>query len=247
MSCVLTCPRPILSPLAQQVLVAGDLVKIDMGVHIDGYITVSAHTAIVGHAAGAAGAEPVTGPVADVFHAAYTCAEVAARMITPGATNTDVTEAMKRVCATFGVHPLQGSIMHQVKRYVIDGNKNIAMHDPTADTGKTDKCTFEAGEIYALDICLSTAEGKRKEKNTRTTVYRRVVDTKYGLKIASSRKFLNEVNTKFPSLPFTLRQVSSFGLCMFSAVSCVLYCMYVVSFAPHASTHSNLHSPSSPV
>ena len=96
--------------------------------------------------------------------------------------------------------------MHQVKRYVIDGNKSIAMHDPTAETGKVDKCTFEAGEVYASDICLSTAEGKRKEKNTRTTVYRRVVDTKYGLKIASSRKFLNEINAKFPSLPFTLRQ-----------------------------------------
>ena len=185
-------------------LVAGDLVKIDMGVHIDGYITVSAHTAIVGHAATAA--EPATGPLADVYHAAYTCAEVAARLIVPGADNTTVMEAMKRVCATYGVHPLQGSVMHQMKRYVIDGNKNIAMHDPTADSGKTEKCTFEAGEVYALDICLSTGEGKRKEKNTRTTVYKRVVDTKYGLKIASSRKFLNEVNTKFPSLPFSLRQ-----------------------------------------
>ena len=188
----------------QQTLATGDLVKIDMGVHIDGYITVSAHTVIVGHAATAEA--PVTGPLADVFHAAYTCAEVAARLIKPGADNNSVTEAMKRVCATFGVHPLQGSVMHQMKRYVIDGNKNIAMHDASAENAKVEKCTFEAGEIYALDICLSTGEGKRKDKNTRTTVYKRVVDTKYALKIPSSRKFLNEINAKFPSLPFSLRQ-----------------------------------------
>jgi curved DNA binding protein len=174
-----------------------------MGVHIDGYITVSAHTVIVGSTATAE--NPTTGPLANVFHAAWACAEVAARLITPGAQNSVVTEAMKKVCDAYGVKPLSGSVMHQVKRYVIDGNKNIAMHDPTPDSGKTEKCTFEQGEVYALDICLSTGEGKRKEKNTRTTVYRREVNNKYGLKIAASRKFFNEVNAKFPSMPFSLR------------------------------------------
>lgn len=197
-----------MSPLTSeepQLLVAGDLVKIDMGVHIDGYITVSAHTVLVGDAPTAE--NPITGPLADCIHAAYKCAEVSARMIAPGADNHAVTEAMKKICEAYGVKPLSGSVMHQMKRYVIDGNKNIAMGITAAGEGKVEKCTFEQGEVYALDICLSTGEGKRKEKNTRTTVYKRVVNSKYGLKIAASRKFLNEVQKNFPAMPFSLRSM----------------------------------------
>lgn len=208
-----------MSPLTSEepiLLKAGDLVKIDMGVHLDGYITVTANTVIVGHDPNT----PTTGPLADVFTAAWACAEVAARMITPGAANTDVTAAMKRICEAYDVRPLSGSVMHQVKRYVIDGNKNIGMHDNVKDEGKVEKCTFEQGEVFALDICLTTSDGKRKEKSTRTTVYRRVVNAKYGLKIASSRKFLNEINDKFPALPFTLRMLDDENLAKMGVREC---------------------------
>ncbi len=82
--------------------------------------------------------------------------------------------------------------MYQMKRYVIDGNKNIVLReDPET---KVDKCTFEAGEVYAIDVALTTGEGKPRDTvNKRTTVYKRMVDRKYALKIPSSRKFFNEV------------------------------------------------------
>lgn len=57
----------------------------DLGVHIDGYIAVVAHTTIV--AADPATPVPtVTGPQADVFAAAYAAAEAAAKTIKPGNT-----------------------------------------------------------------------------------------------------------------------------------------------------------------
>jgi methionine aminopeptidase len=117
-----------------------------MGVHLDGYITVTANTVIVGHDPNT----PTTGPLADVFTAAWACAEVAARMITPGAANTDVTAAMKRICEAYDVRPLSGSVMHQVKRYVIDGNKNIGMHDNVKDEGKVEKCKFNIVSSFAI-------------------------------------------------------------------------------------------------
>ena len=42
-------------------------------------------------------------------------------------------------------------------------------------------------------------------KGARTTVLKRAVDQKYGLKNKASRAFFNEVNKKFPTLPFSLR------------------------------------------
>ena len=94
-------------------LKAGDWVKIDLGVHIDGYMAVAAHTVIVGWAPSTTA--PVQDDVADVFAAAWTAAEVAARMIKAGNTNAVVTAAVKKVADAFGVKAITGTLMHQVR------------------------------------------------------------------------------------------------------------------------------------
>lgn len=67
------------SPLAsdETVLQEGDMIKIDLGCHIDGFIAVVAHTHVLQD-------EPVTGRAADVIAAANTAAEVALRLVRPG-------------------------------------------------------------------------------------------------------------------------------------------------------------------
>ncbi|KAJ6316062.1 hypothetical protein OIU78_019360 [Salix suchowensis] len=67
------------SPLAsdESVLEEGDIVKIDMGCHIDGFIAVVGHTHVLQSG-------PVTGRTADVIAAANTAAEVALRLVRPG-------------------------------------------------------------------------------------------------------------------------------------------------------------------
>ena len=85
--------------------------------HIDGFIATVAETVVVGEA-GAAPA-PVTGPRADVLAAAHAAAEAAVRLIKPGNTNTQVTEAVAAIAAAYGVTPVQGVLMHQMKRCVL--------------------------------------------------------------------------------------------------------------------------------
>ena len=65
----------------------GDLVKIELGAHIDGYPGFVAHTFVVQSDAKA----PVEGKKADVVLAAYKAAQAAIRLIKPGNTNTQVT------------------------------------------------------------------------------------------------------------------------------------------------------------
>jgi curved DNA binding protein len=201
------------SPLASDestVLALGDLVKLDLGAHVDGYIAVAAHTfrvtATGGQLAGVQeGEEAVTGPPADVMNAAYTAAEVAARLIKPGNTNKQVAAAVQSVAESFGVTAVAGTVMHQMKRFVIDASKVVLLRDD-ADK-KVDTCTFEAGEVYAVDVCFTTGEGKPREENTRTTLYKRNVDKSYSLRVKSSRAFFSEVQKKYPTMPFTLRTV----------------------------------------
>lgn len=48
------------------------------------------------------------------------------------------------------------------------------------------KCEFAVHEVYAIDMLVSTGDGKTKEKDTRTTVYKRT-NNAYNLKMKASR------------------------------------------------------------
>ena len=44
-----------------------------------------------------------------------------------------------------------------------------------------------------------------RDSGLRTTVHKRAVERKYSLKNKSSRAFFNEVNRRYPTLPFSVR------------------------------------------
>ena len=88
------------SPLAADpdtVLAAGDLVKIRLGAHIDGYIAVVGHSLVVG----AAMDNVVTGRRADVMMAAHLASEAALRSFRPGHNNMQLTDKIVKVARAF--------------------------------------------------------------------------------------------------------------------------------------------------
>ncbi|KAK8458027.1 hypothetical protein SEVIR_3G285100v4 [Setaria viridis] len=173
------------------------MVKIDMGCHIDGFIAVVAHTHVITNG-------PVTGRAADVLAAANTAAEVAMRLVRPGKKNKDVTEAIQKVAAAYDCKIVEGVLSHQLKQFVIDGNK-VVLSVSNADT-KVDDAEFEENEVYAIDIVTSTGEGKPKLLDEKqTTIYKRAVDKNYHLKMKASRFIFSEISQKFPIMPFTAR------------------------------------------
>jgi curved DNA binding protein len=211
------------SPLPNESLKvkAGDWVKIDLGCHIDGYIAVVAHTAIVpeeGSAAEAAFPE-LKGEEADVLKCANDAVEICARLIKPGNTNLQVTEALTKLEESYGVKSIQGTLMHQLKRFVIDGNKLIAQKLDVEN--RTPKVTFEANEVYTIDVCYTTGLEKPVNSERRTTVFKRQVDKQYRLKMKASRYVFKEINTKFPTLPFTIRAFEDESQARMGVVECV--------------------------
>lgn len=102
---------------------------------------------------------PITGPKANAFHAAWAAARLAAKLITPGKTNADVVAGCNKFISAYGVNAVAGVSMHQLKRYVIDGNKCVVLRN-YEENQRVEACTFEANEVYAIDVCVSTGEGK---------------------------------------------------------------------------------------
>lgn len=89
-----------------------------------------------------------------------------------------------------------------MKKHLIDGN-NVIINKETPEQ-KVEEYEFVPGDVFGLDIFISSGEGKPKEGDYRTTVFKRELDAQYNLKINSSRQFFGEVNKKYPTLPFSI-------------------------------------------
>lgn len=72
--------------------------------------------------------------------------------------NKDVTEAVQKVAAAYDCKIVEGVLSHQMKQFVIDGNK-VILSVSNPDT-RVDDAEFEENEVYSIDIVTSTGEGK---------------------------------------------------------------------------------------
>ncbi|RUS90055.1 hypothetical protein EGW08_002168 [Elysia chlorotica] len=194
----------------------GDVVKVDLGAHVDGYIAVAAHTIVIG----ASKESPVTGRKADVLMAAQKALEVALRVVKPGNTNYNATDGIQKVTEDFKCKPVEGMLSHQLKRHIIDGEKAFIQNPTEAQRKEHESCDFEVHEVYAIDILISTGEGKGRELDTRTTVYKKK-DIIYQLKMKASRQFFSETEKKFLLMPFTLRALEDEKKAKLGVVECV--------------------------
>lgn len=176
----------------------GDLVKLELGVHIDGFAAFAAHTIVVQSDKTA----PITGKKADVILAAYKSAQAALRLMKPGHTNNEVTEVIQKISNAYEVSPLEGVLSHELKKHLIDGNK-VIINKETFEQ-RVDPQEFAVHDVFALDVFVSSGEGKPKESDLRCTVYKRALDRSYNLKIKQSRQFFNDVLDRYPSFCFSL-------------------------------------------
>ncbi|KAG5366658.1 Curved DNA-binding protein [Yarrowia sp. B02] len=184
-------------PEAKITLKTGDVIKVSLGAQIDGYGGVVADTLVVGGGA-------ITGKIADVITAAWNATEVAVRTIKPGNKNWDVTRNVEEVCKAYGCKPAEGMLTHQQNQNVLDGKKQIILNPTEGQKQNFETFTFEADEVYGLDILVSTGDGKVKQGETRTTIYKKT-DLTYQLKMRSSRAVFSEVQKKAGAFPFSVR------------------------------------------
>ena len=110
------------------------------------------------------------------FLAAYNSLQAALRMMkVKSSTNNEVTKAIESICKDYGVNPIEGVLSHRMKRDIIDGMECIINKNTFEQ--KVDDRQFEHGDVFGLDIIVSTGEGKPKETGIKTNVYKRALET----------------------------------------------------------------------
>lgn len=190
---------PLASVQNDFVLKDGDVIKLDLGVHVDGYIAVLAHTVVLGKNSGRA---------VDAMLAAHYCAEAALRLVKPGVENTTVTDCVSKISESFGCKAVEGMLSYQMEKDTIDGKKTIIQNPTDKQRQEHEKCEFAVNEVYAIDMLISTGDGKSRDMDFRTTIYKREPDQVYQLKMKASRAVFSEVEKKFDTMCFNLRSLA---------------------------------------
>ncbi|CAG8440347.1 2081_t:CDS:2 [Acaulospora morrowiae] len=179
------------------ILQHGDLVKVELGVHIDGYIASAAHTTILNPNL----QQPVTGRSADVVAAAHFGSEVALKLLKPGNKGSDIVNAVSQVAAAFKCTPVEGSIVQQIRRYVLHAEKSVILNQ-TDDLLNND-FVIEPNEAYMVNVLMSSGEGLVRESEVKPTIYQRNVNESYNLKLKAARSVFKKITDTYSVFPFS--------------------------------------------
>jgi len=167
----------------------GDLVKIDLGVHIDGYLVDTAFS--------------VNFSEEESLQNIIQATEVAigaAKMIAKPKTNTrDIGKKIEEIIKGFKYNPIRELGGHQIERWTVHGEKQLP------ELGSQGGDVMEVGEVFAIEIFASTGEG-----SVHNTQYSYIYELnpyagRVPLRRKTSKQLLGFINKNYNTLPFAER------------------------------------------
>ncbi|KAI9801106.1 MAG: Curved DNA-binding protein (42 kDa protein) [Piccolia ochrophora] len=213
---------------------SSEFVKIQLGAQIDGFGAIVCDTIVVPSSDD--GGKPVE-KEADLLLATYWANELLLRlMVPPGLlvqgseeenkkpaaaikpiTQSRITTLLQKVVESYGCSLVESTTCWLFEHNEIEGKKKIIMSPAEGVKGEG---VPEVGEVWGVEIGVSTGSGKVKTLANRPTLHRRTTTT-YGLKRPSSRQILSEVVKKFGTFPFSLRQLDDERAAKMGVLECV--------------------------
>ena len=167
------------------------LVCLDVGVHVDGYIGDSAITI------------DLSGKYADLVKAAQEALDNALKIVKPGITLSEMGKTIQQTINGYGFAPVRNLSGHGLGKYEIHTKPNIPNFD------NNDKTKIEKGMVFAIEPFASTGAGIVQDSGT-ATVFELI--GKKPVRNPITRKVLAEIES-YKGLPFTTRWLTrKFGV-----------------------------------
>jgi curved DNA binding protein len=181
-----------------------DVVRIDLGIHIDGYVAMVAHTV---HVTANGELNPEAKESA-VIAAGNAVLDAAIRQLRPGNSTTEVAKVIEDCATHFGLNPVEGSLSHQLKRYIVDGFKVIP--SKASSDHKVHEYEIQENSVWCLDIVLTTGKGsKLKERDMKPCVYKQAIDASYEPKLNAAFEARGEITNRYQYFPFSVASLEA--------------------------------------
>lgn len=175
------CPEDDDSQTSQE----GQLIKVDIGVHLDGWIADNAMTVIVGKSP----------EYQDLIRASQNALKAAIKLIRPGMQLWEAGEAQASEAQALGFTTVKNLCGHTLERYKVHAGISIPTYN------NKDKTILQENWQVALEPFVTNGDGLIKEKG-KATVF--MVEKEKNARTPYARKILEEVRPR-KGLPFTTR------------------------------------------
>jgi methionyl aminopeptidase len=168
----------------------GDLVKVDIGVHVDGFIADSAFSVRLGEKSD------------ELIKAAEDALEKFIKETRPGKTVDEMSKLIEEVVTSHGVNPVRNLAGHSLEQYTQHGGLSI----PNGHVSSKEE--IKEGQVLGMEVFTTNGEGFVKESSP-TLIYMLVQPKP--VRLRESRKIVELAVERFKTLPFARRWLKGIG------------------------------------
>jgi methionyl aminopeptidase len=163
----------------------GDVVKLDVGVHVDGYVGDTATTIEVG-----------THSWGDLIRATEEALDAAIGLMKPNARLDDVGAAIQRVIESFGFNPVENLTGHSMEQYKLHAGLSVpnVMGEGSGSVSQ--------GDVIAIEPFSTDGAGMVDGKKS-GNIYRLIRTRKVANK--ELNKLIEHIDKRYSTLPFSER------------------------------------------
>jgi len=179
-------------PDDKQTIPEKSIVKVDIGVHVDGYIADTATTVCF------------NSEYEDMVNTAEEALEKAVELLQPGLSITRFGSEIQKTIKTRGYKPISNLTGHLIKRYIIHAGKSL----PNVFNLSTSR--IKEGEIYGVEPFVTVTDAIGRVENLREKTIFRFQKNK-SLKSNYAKQILRYIKKNFLTLPFTERWLNKFA------------------------------------
>ena len=170
------------SPVDERIFLEGDLVKLDIGMHIDGYIADTAVTVDLGDHK-------------TLCEASEKALEAAIALVKPDLVVSEIGKAVEETITSYGYRPIMNLTGHGLARYDLHHGISIP------NTGQFGNAVLRADNAIAIEPFATTGSGMVHE-GTRAEIYQVTGDAP--VRAPTARKILKKAD-EMQGLPFSRR------------------------------------------
>ncbi len=173
-------------PNDKRIIPENSVVKVDIGVHIDGYIADTATTVCFNP------------EYEDLVHAAEEALEKAVQTVRPKLLVSRLGSVIEETIKSRGYKPISNLTGHQIGRYLIHAGKSLP------NISHFSLARIKAGEVYAIEPFVTVTEAIGKVTNSDEAYIFRLRKRK-SVKNPHAGKLLRYIERNFHTLPFAER------------------------------------------
>ena len=177
------------SPLGDPTVIPdGSLVKVDIGVHVEGYIADTATTICL---------EPRHAAMVEAAEAGL---EAAIKMVRAGVATSDIGAAIENAIKSRGFIPIRNLTGHMMSRYIVHAGQSIP------NIGGTNGYRLQEGEVFAIEpFAVPRDAAGQVIDGAPSNIYRFLKKRK--VRSDAAKRMLKLIQARHRSLPFASRWV----------------------------------------